>query len=170
MTKKQAFSMEGFRAWLVERGAILDAPTNPYELLRCRTCHGVHVVYRNAKGKETWPLDMEDIRAKFLAGVHVPLSPDLKGRVRLRHQIEALFARDGQFCWFCEIGFLSADSAEITIEHLVPKAHGGPNHQSNLVLACQPCNREAGHLSVAEKVALRDRKRGFVCAEARGAA
>lgn len=160
MTRKaRDRSIDGFKAWLVERGAIIDPPTNPYEILRVRTCEGVFVAYRNSKGAETWPDGLRAICDAFDAKRDIPLSPELKARVRLRHQIEALATRDGLECWFCETGFLSTDSNEITIEHLCPVAHGGPNHVSNLVLACKPCNSEAGNRSIAEKVLIREMKR-----------
>ena len=156
---KRAFDMDAFKAWLVERGAIVDAATNPYEILRTRTCEGIFVAYKNTKGTERWPDGLIAIREAFLAGKDIALSPDLKSRVRLRHTIESIAARDGLECWFCERGFLSTDSREITVEHLCPKAHGGPDHLSNLVIACEPCNRAAGNQSIADKVRLRERMR-----------
>ena len=158
MSRKR-FQLDAFKAWLVERGAVILAPTNPYEVLRVDTAEGLFVVYTNKAGKQTWPEGIEAIRAAYLDGRELPLSPEQKGRVKLRHQIEAIAARDGLECWFCENGFLSVDSREITIEHLVALAHGGPNHISNLVLACPDCNAEAGHLSVSEKVVMREAKR-----------
>ncbi len=149
-----------FKAWLIKRGAVIEAPTNEWEILRIRTCEGTHVAYRNARGAETWPEPLQRFREAFRAGRDIALSPDNTARHRLRDRIQRLSARDGLWCWFCQAGFLSEDSTEVTIEHLVPKAHGGPDHDSNLVLACKPCNQEAGHLPVAEKVALRDRKLG----------
>jgi len=73
--------------------------------------------------------------------------------------VRTLVERDGLWCWFCEIGFLSEDSGEVTLEHLVARAHGGPNHLSNYVLACPDCNSQVGTLSVSEKVQFRERKR-----------
>lgn len=35
---------------------------------------------------------------------------------------------------------------------VVPIAHGGPDHISNMVLAHRKCNEEAGHLSGREKI------------------
>lgn len=59
-----------------------------------------------------------------------------------------LIARDGSTCFYCgnEI-----DPATVTIEHVVPKSCGGPDHASNLILACPCCNPAVGHMSVAEK-------------------
>ncbi len=170
MAKRPAFSIASFKAWLTDCGAVVLPPTSQWELLRAQTCDGVQVVYRNAKNVETWPEPLITAREAFERGLRMSLSPEMKAKKQLRHLAEDLAARDGLWCWFCEIGFLDAGSAELTIEHLVPKAHGGPNHPSNLVLACKRCNSDAGHLSVAEKVAMRDRKRGIRCEPARGVA
>lgn len=47
---------------------------------------------------------------------------------------KALFARDGHQCAYCEEG-----KAE-TIDHVVPKAHGGKHEWTNVVSSCGPCN------------------------------
>lgn len=31
-----------------------------------------------------------------------------------------------------------------TLDHLLPRAHGGGDHLANLVLACKPCNLRRG--------------------------
>lgn len=160
---KRHFDLKAFKDWLVQRGAVLKPITNPYEVLRVDTSEGVFVVYTNSKGKQTWPVGIDALRSAYLDGKDIPLAPEQKSRVRLRHQIEAIAARDGLECWFCENGFLTPDSREITIEHLVAVSHGGPNHMSNLVLACPDCNSEAGQLSVAEKVLVREAKRCSPC-------
>jgi hypothetical protein len=41
-----------------------------------------------------------------------------------------------------------------TIEHVVAITSGGTNHLSNKALACEPHNRQAGHLSAREKFEL----------------
>ena len=32
-----------------------------------------------------------------------------------------------------------------TVDHVIPLARGGSNADDNLVLACDPCNKEKGH-------------------------
>ncbi len=155
-----ATEMARFQAWLVERGAVLEPLTSEWELLRVRSIEGLHVAYRNKAGKETWPAALMEMREAFREGRLIPLSPNDRPRRKLRGRVQTIADRDGLWCWFCQIGFLNVDSREITIEHLVPRAHDGPDHISNLVLACEPCNKEAGNRSAAEKVALRDRKLG----------
>lgn len=80
-----------------------------------------------------------------------------KGQRRRAAKIRALSLRDGFACWYCNAVF--AEESEVTLEHLCPASHGGPSHLSNLVLSCNPCNKEAGNLSVAEKVIKREKKR-----------
>ena len=67
----------------------------------------------------------------------------------------ALLVRDGNACLFCGKPL----DGDITVEHLVAIAHGGPNHVSNLFLAHAACNQAAGHMSAPEKVALAIRNR-----------
>ncbi|CAM5207825.1 HNH endonuclease OS=Bosea thiooxidans OX=53254 GN=SAMN05660750_03367 PE=4 SV=1 [Bosea thiooxidans] len=164
--KKSAFNLDAFKAWLTDCGAVLIAPTSQWEILRVQTCDGVQVVYRNAKDVQTWPEPLVVAREAFERGNRMSLSPDMRARKKLRHLVEEIAARDGLWCWFCEAGFLGPDSGEVTIEHLVAKSHGGPDHLSNLVIACKGCNGLVGHMSVSEKVAIRDRKRGYAAVAA----
>lgn len=149
-----------FKNWLVECGAVIEPPTNEYEILRVRTCHGLHVAYKKANGRETWPQALSILRESFQSGNRQQLSPDLKERIKLRHTIAAIVERDGCECWFSAERFTGVDDDRITIEHLCPISHGGPNHISNLVIATREWNQRAGNLSIAEKVSLRDLARG----------
>lgn len=83
-----------------------------------------------------------------------PPRPNEKKRKRLRAQ---LLKRDGRECFYCgeEAGF----DVVPTIEHLLSRAHGGPDTLENTTLSCKPCNEEAGDLSVIDKVRLREKKR-----------
>lgn len=47
---------------------------------------------------------------------------------------KALFARDGHQCAYCE------DGVAETVDHVVPKSHGGKNEWMNVVSSCGPCN------------------------------
>lgn len=136
-----------FTKELVAAGAEILAPTNPYEELRFRTRLGVGVIYRSRKGR-TWNAEAELAR-EHLAAKKGSLAPvEVKGRRKDKGTVNALLKRDGDDCFFCgtELG------DDITVEHLVAIAHGGPNHISNLFLAHRQCNFNAGHLSAPEKV------------------
>lgn len=39
---------------------------------------------------------------------------------------------------------LQGDTVSATLEHIVPKGHGGTNDIKNLALACNPCNNHKG--------------------------
>jgi 5-methylcytosine-specific restriction endonuclease McrA len=73
------------------------------------------------------------------------LSVDVPSVVRLRHFVRvpfgrraalnrrAVFARDGGSCQYC-------GAAAESIDHVVPRAKGGPHTWENVVAACRPCN------------------------------
>jgi 5-methylcytosine-specific restriction endonuclease McrA len=73
-----------------------------------------------------------------------------------------LAIRDGRECWYCGI---SKPKDKLTIEHLLSVVDGGSHHINNLVLACMPCNLEAGTSSIAAKVKLREFKRSQINVE-----
>jgi 5-methylcytosine-specific restriction endonuclease McrA len=74
---------------------------------------------------------------------------------------EYLLDKWGRTCAYC-----GKTDVPLQIEHLTPKARGGSNRVSNLVLACEPCNTQKGtrtaaefgfpHLQAQEKAPLKD--------------
>lgn len=144
-----------FAAALVAAGGEMLAPTNPYEVMRFRTVHGVGVVYTNAKGVRTWNAEARAAKAHLDDKKGSLAAVTVHGRRKDAATVNRLMIRDGGDCFFCR-GELADD---VTVEHLVAVAHGGPNHISNLFLAHADCNRRAGHLSAPEKIALRDQWR-----------
>lgn len=144
--------MAKFRAAIVAAGGEMLAPTNPYEILRFRTSYGVGIIYRNKRGREAWNIEAKQARDHLKAskGSFAPVK--VVGRRRDAATVNALVIRDGASCFFCRLDL----GDDITVEHLVAVAHGGPNHVSNLFLAHGECNRRAGHLSAPEKIAMRD--------------
>lgn len=141
-------AISAFSAKLEAAGAEILGPTNPYEVLRFRTLFGVGVIYRGKRG-ETW--NAEAVMAKeHLKNCRGRLAPVVvRGRRTDAATVNRLLIRDGSNCFFCG----AALEGDITVEHLVAIAHGGPNHISNLFLAHAECNRQAGHMSAPEKIA-----------------
>jgi 5-methylcytosine-specific restriction endonuclease McrA len=76
---------------------------------------------------------------------------------RLIRLYKVLRERDGDGCFFCP---KLMEKKDTTLEHLLSRTHGGSNHMHNLALAHQKCNQEASHMSVVEKVRLREKLRG----------
>jgi len=62
-----------------------------------------------------------------------------KTRVRLNRR--NLFARDGSRCQYCGRKFPSAD---LSIDHVVPRSRGGRTEWANVVCACLACNVRKG--------------------------
>jgi hypothetical protein len=151
--------IERFTVWLIDCGGEVLPGTNPYEVLRTATRYGVNVIYRNKAGKINWPDELQEALKAFRAGRKVNLCASLKKRTRNQGIIDRIIERDGLECWFSGEAFGSRLDERITIEHLCAIAHGGPNHISNLVISMADWNRKAGHLSVAEKVRLREQAR-----------
>lgn len=49
-----------------------------------------------------------------------------------------IYARDGFRCLVCGSG------ERLTLDHIVPRTHGGTNHATNLQTLCEPCNQKKG--------------------------
>ncbi|WP_026641146.1 HNH endonuclease [Bordetella petrii] len=144
-----------FIEWLVARGAQVLRPTNEWELVRFDCATGVAIIYGTAKGGATFTGGALKAWEAF-KGNHAWDAGVRGKRVRMSPLIRTLLERDGDRCFFC-LGHTSDDDR--SAEHLVPVAHGGPNHISNLVLAHGACNRRAGHLGAMEKIRIREANR-----------
>ena len=59
----------------------------------------------------------------------------------------AIYLRDGLACAYC--GHSVEDGASLSLDHLIPHSHGGTNEPTNLVTACERCNKSRGTRSVA---------------------
>jgi hypothetical protein len=62
----------------------------------------------------------------------------------------AIYMRDDFSCMYCGRDLHSADAADVTLDHLVCRSHGGSNEADNLVTACRSCNSARGAKSVEE--------------------
>ncbi len=155
-----------FKQWLRDCGAEVLGPTSEWEVLRVVTYHGTQVVHRNKKGNQIWPQPIAAVAQQFLNGEFPALSAGRRARKssKMRQRYAALVERDGSRCFYCgevvaEPDTPTGEGYEPTIEHLVPHAHGGPNHISNCFLAHGRCNAIAGALSAVQKIKLRDNMR-----------
>ena len=77
--------------------------------------------------------------------------------------IDQLFAAQDGCCVGCGLYF---PRRNLTLDHIVPRALGGPDVQSNLQLLCGACNSEKGTRSMAHFMAVRAR-RGYTPAHNR---
>lgn len=93
----------------------------------------------------------------FLPGVAYPAVVRLKGfKIRqksvTRHQAAAfsrnvLFVRDGFRCGYCGA---ELHAKELTVDHILPRHHGGKTSWENCTTCCQPCNSLKGNLLLSK--------------------
>lgn len=136
-----------FKTWLTGRGAILEGPTNEWELIRFRTSNGVSVIYTNKKGDLTFTGESQKAYDNYRQ--NKTWSPENRKRKNLRAKKATLAARDGKRC-FADLRKLSFD--DLTIEHLLSVSHGGTDSLNNLCLLCEECNRAVGNLPLTQKI------------------
>lgn len=70
-----------------------------------------------------------------MSSPHQPVGRWIRVEKRL-----AINLRDSMRCVYCCRDLHGAAPTDITLDHVVAKADGGSNHESNLVTACRACN------------------------------
>lgn len=65
----------------------------------------------------------------------------------VRFSREAVFNRDGGKCCYCSQNLEYEDA---TLDHVVPRTHGGTTTWTNVVISCHVCNTRKGSQSLAE--------------------
>ena len=83
--------------------------------------------------------------------------PRRKGK-RSRNIRELLYGKQAGNCNLCRVHF---ELRNMTIDHIIPRAHGGPDDDANLQLLCQACNSLKGTRTMTEAIA-RLRARGEI--------
>jgi hypothetical protein len=140
-----------FEVFLTANGAQVLRPTNEWEVARFIAGGETGIVYRNKRDEVSFVGPAEGAFSAFRSGQ--PWRVDQKNGKALRSKPVAatIRARDGDECFYCALAVSIEDES---VEHLVARAHDGPNHISNLFLAHRLCNAKAGHLSAPEKIRL----------------
>lgn len=147
--------LDTIKAFLAARGAEVLIPTSQWEVLRFRAGDVTSIVYRNAQDQLNLTGQSQAALKSFFNQTPwraMPKRKRTRSNKRSPLRVAELLARDGDCCFLCG-GPLGDD---ITEEHLVAVTHGGPNHIANMALAHCKCNLQMHHLSVMEKIALRD--------------
>jgi hypothetical protein len=150
--KQVTGKLPALKDWLAARGAEILVPTNEWEVLRFKSGSSTGIVYKNARGEITTQAAATAALKAFFGGGSWSAGVATK-RASKQVNVRALLDRDGDRCFLCGLPL----GEDITRDHLVPVAHGGPNHISNLVLMHMKCNSAAGHLSAMEKIQMRER-------------
>ena len=85
--------------------------------------------------------------------------PEPPGRKMSRAEMyEILLSQQGIKCQGCDRKF--DDPLYLELDHNTPRADGGPNHISNRILLCSPCNRIKAHRFTLSGLREENRKRG----------
>lgn len=78
-----------------------------------------------------------------------------------RHAIrrDRLAKKQGGLCFYCSVTLTPAKDTghlptDASIDHVVPRHHGGSNSPDNMVVACCQCNRTKGDRPMAEFLGL----------------
>lgn len=66
---------------------------------------------------------------------------------KIRFSRTNVFLRDGYVCQYCQKSFLSS---QLTLDHVIPRSHGGQRCWENIVSACRQCNAKKSNLSCDE--------------------
>lgn len=75
--------------------------------------------------------------------------PKRKGK-RSRNIRETLYGKQAGNCNLCGIHF---EARNLTLDHIIPQAHGGPDDDENLQLLCGACNSLKGVRTMTEAIA-----------------
>lgn len=73
------------------------------------------------------------------------------GRTIAKSKRNSVIARDGSNCYLCGTKCApmshpsSVDPSGLTLDHVIPLAHGGSNRNENLRVCCFSCNRAKGN-------------------------
>ncbi len=144
-----------FHAWLSARGAQVLEPTSVWEVCRFKTNVGTSIIYKNKTGRLRFTGEALIAWTAFTSGGSWRAAPATKRKLKSAPMCRSLRERDGDMCFYCQ---KIVEIEDESIEHLVAITHGGPDHIANMVLAHRaPCNAEAGHLSVMDKILRREK-------------
>jgi len=142
--------------WLLRRGAIILEPTDKLERFVWTNANGTerHAILANAdNGLYVTSLKTYDILLDYYNNLNKYRPNDTTRRELDTATIRKfLINRDGARCFYCQRYHGQKIVEQLTIEHLIPVAHGGNDTASNLVLACHGCNNKLGNAPLKEKI------------------
>lgn len=62
---------------------------------------------------------------------------------KVQYNRDNVYLRDDYTCQYC--GYQDLSRKDLTLDHVIPKFHGGKTRFNNIVTACQNCNAEKAH-------------------------
>jgi 5-methylcytosine-specific restriction endonuclease McrA len=160
--------LKAFTEWLKVNHAVILDPTNDWEVLRFKGVNGIGVIYKNKRDKHTVTGEAKIAWEAFVNSKAWNRVPTVR-RSKPSLIRNSLLERDGNSCFYCGVTMVNPEdkwwegfeARLMTVEHLLSITHGGTNHPANQVLACTVCNKEAGSMTLIDKIKLRDKKKGL---------
>jgi 5-methylcytosine-specific restriction endonuclease McrA len=87
--------------------------------------------------------------------MNVPSVIMLRDYIKVRRTIkfskENIYLRDRYTCQYCGSDFFH-DTSQLTMDHVIPRYHGGRTNYTNITSACYSCNLEKAHQLLRPKV------------------
>jgi len=124
---------------------VLNGDYMPLNVTDLRRAVGL-VVRGKAEVLEAGDLEIASPSRRFPAPSVIRLDYYIrKPFVPVKLNRRALFTRDGYRCQYC-----GAEDKHLTVDHIVPRARGGPSTWENLVTACKRCNNLKGGRSLEQ--------------------
>jgi 5-methylcytosine-specific restriction endonuclease McrA len=66
---------------------------------------------------------------------------------KIKYSSRNIYLRDNHSCQYCGIRF---PESQLSVDHVIPKKHGGTKCWTNIVTSCKTCNLRKGSLSCDE--------------------
>lgn len=142
-----SINKQKFIKWLKEAGCELLPPTNDYEAIRFRGME-VGVIYTSGSVSNPYTSNAVYCFSKNKKWNGKPISTGRSNSYKYKKK--QILKRDGNKCFYCGLPL----NDDVTLEHIDPLTAGGKNKLSNMVLAHDKCNREAGSKTIVEKVTI----------------
>jgi hypothetical protein len=143
--------LANFQNYLSQNGIELRQPKE-WELLRFAHPNGLGIIWFKANGTLTWSPEAQEAWLDHRDGIACRFAPQAQTSVAYDRKklLKELMIRDGPNCVVCAKA-LNLGSA--SLEHLLDRKFGGPEHIANLTLACKPCNMELSEVkTLREKI------------------
>lgn len=146
--------IEALKNFIRAQGGEVEESTNTWEIVRFRARGGVHSIYTNARGRITAHGFSGEVLAAFNKPIGIAMGNTKKQRPGMAGRRSRILERDGNVCFYCLQGMGPEDR---TVEHLIDRSKGGPDHLDNLVLAHEQCNLGLNGKNLHEKLAVREK-------------
>ena len=114
---------------------VLNSSFEPLSIRSCRRAITLlckdRAVIQEHTGQEIYPGIMFPSVIRLKTYTYIPVRVQILSR-------KNIFMRDRNQCMYCGVVF---HPSKLTLDHIVPRAQGGKDLWSNLVAACERCNR-----------------------------